>query len=84
MAERFLTERDLFSSFNIPARTAQRWRITGDGPPFIRVGKAAHPVPVKVTRPHGWRNELSGAEPLNWRDRCPHECEAIAGWSRFC
>ncbi len=39
MTERFLTERDLFSTFNIPARTAQRWRVSGDGPPFVRVGK---------------------------------------------
>ena len=39
MNERFFTERDLFLSFKIPPRTAQRWRVTGDGPPFVRIGK---------------------------------------------
>ena len=38
MTELFLTERELSNRFKIPARTAQRWRSTGDGPPFVRLG----------------------------------------------
>jgi predicted DNA-binding transcriptional regulator AlpA len=38
MPETFLTEREFSDRFKIPARTAQRWRSTGDGPPFVRLG----------------------------------------------
>jgi predicted DNA-binding transcriptional regulator AlpA len=38
MTDLFLTERELSNRFKIPARTAQRWRSTGDGPPFVRLG----------------------------------------------
>ncbi len=38
-APAFFTEQGLFARFGISPRTAQRWRTTGDGPPFIRVGK---------------------------------------------
>jgi predicted DNA-binding transcriptional regulator AlpA len=34
----YLTEREFSERFNIPARTVQRWRTTGDGPPFVRLG----------------------------------------------
>ena len=34
----FLTEREFSERFKIPSRTAQRWRSTGDGPPFVRLG----------------------------------------------
>ena len=38
MSDLFLTEREFSAQFKIPARTAQRWRSTGDGPPFVRLG----------------------------------------------
>lgn len=38
MIDVFLTEREFSERFKIPARTAQRWRSTGDGPPFVRLG----------------------------------------------
>ena len=38
MNETFFSERDLFERFGIPSRTAQRWRVTGDGPPYARLG----------------------------------------------
>jgi predicted DNA-binding transcriptional regulator AlpA len=38
MTVEFLTEREFSERFKIPARTAQRWRSTGDGPPFVRLG----------------------------------------------
>jgi predicted DNA-binding transcriptional regulator AlpA len=34
----YLTEREFSERFKIPARTVQRWRSTGDGPPFVRFG----------------------------------------------
>ncbi len=34
----YLTEREFSERFKIPARTVQRWRSTGDGPPFLRLG----------------------------------------------
>lgn len=34
----YLTEREFSERYRIPPRTAQRWRATGDGPPFVRLG----------------------------------------------
>jgi len=33
-----LSERDLRDRYGIPERTSQRWRVTGDGPPYVRLG----------------------------------------------
>jgi hypothetical protein len=35
----FLDEAGLQTEYLIPPRTAQRWRASGDGPPFVRLGK---------------------------------------------
>jgi hypothetical protein len=35
----YLDEEGLFIQYGIPSRTAQRWRSTGDGPRFVRLGK---------------------------------------------
>lgn len=37
-AESYFPERELHERYGIPARTAQRWRVTGDGPPWVRIG----------------------------------------------
>ena len=34
----FLTEADVSDRLKVPSRTLQRWRGTGDGPPFVRLG----------------------------------------------
>jgi len=34
----YLTESDFALRYRVSRRTAQRWRITGDGPPFVRLG----------------------------------------------
>ncbi len=34
----YLTEREFSVRFNIPMRTAERWRRSGDGPPYVRLG----------------------------------------------
>jgi hypothetical protein len=38
-AAEYIDETELRERYLIPPRTAQRWRASGDGPPFIRLGK---------------------------------------------
>ncbi len=38
MVEVYLTEREFSDRFNVPMRTAERWRKSGDGPPHVRLG----------------------------------------------
>jgi predicted DNA-binding transcriptional regulator AlpA len=42
----FLSENDLSKRFGVPIRTLQRWRATGDGPPYTRIGprRVAYPA----------------------------------------
>lgn len=35
----YIDEDEPYERFLIPPRTAQRWRASGDGPPFVRLGK---------------------------------------------
>jgi predicted DNA-binding transcriptional regulator AlpA len=34
----YLTEREFSERYHVSRRTAQRWRATGDGPAFVRLG----------------------------------------------
>jgi predicted DNA-binding transcriptional regulator AlpA len=34
----YLTEEEFSERYNVARRTAARWRVTGEGPPFVRVG----------------------------------------------
>lgn len=34
----YLTECQFCDRFSINPRTAQRWRVSGDGPPWVRLG----------------------------------------------
>jgi len=34
----YLTEREFTSRYHIGKRTAQRWRVTGEGPKWVRLG----------------------------------------------
>lgn len=38
MTCKYLTEQQVSDRFGVSRRTAQRWRISGDGPPFVRLG----------------------------------------------
>jgi hypothetical protein len=38
MSADYLTTYRLCTDYPITARTAERWRTTGDGPPFVRLG----------------------------------------------
>lgn len=35
----YLTEQQFAERYHLGRRTVQRWRITGDGPPFVRLGR---------------------------------------------
>ena len=34
----YLDESEFSERYHVSRRTAQRWRSTGDGPPFVRIG----------------------------------------------
>ena len=36
--DEYITEQGLYARYLIPPRTAQRWRSSGDGPSWIRLG----------------------------------------------
>jgi predicted DNA-binding transcriptional regulator AlpA len=36
--DHYLTEREFSERYHVSGRTAQRWRATGDGPAFVRLG----------------------------------------------
>lgn len=38
MSETYLTEGEFCSRYLVKPRTAQRWRTSGDGPTFVRLG----------------------------------------------
>jgi hypothetical protein len=38
MADLYLTEREFSERYRLAPRTVQRWRTTGDGPAFMRIG----------------------------------------------
>ena len=38
-AAEYIDENGLSERYLIPPRTAQRWRATGGGPPFVRLGR---------------------------------------------
>jgi hypothetical protein len=44
----FYSERQLSDRFNVSCRTLQRWRGTGEGPPFTRLGqrRVVYPAPL--------------------------------------
>lgn len=46
MADLYLTEGNISKRFGIPSRTLQRWRVTGDGPPYTRIGPRRILYPV--------------------------------------
>lgn len=37
-ADIYLTQDDFCSRYHVAPRTAQRWRVTGDGPKWVRLG----------------------------------------------
>jgi predicted DNA-binding transcriptional regulator AlpA len=48
----YLSEVQFCARFGIHRRTAQRWRTTGEGPPFIRLG--ARRVAYRVADAERW------------------------------
>lgn len=37
-AAEYLTQAEVARRYKVSERTIERWRLTGDGPPFVRVG----------------------------------------------
>lgn len=70
MADIYLNERDFSARYQISTRTLQRWRLTGDGAPYVRIGPrrivyllaAAEAWAAARTYPHR-AAELAGAVP---------------------
>ena len=48
----YFTERQFCERYRVSARTAQRWRITGDGPPFVRLGP--HKIVYRLSDAEAW------------------------------
>jgi hypothetical protein len=48
----YLTERQFCGRYRVSARTAQRWRVTGDGPPFVRLGP--HKIVYRLSDAEAW------------------------------
>jgi len=64
----YLDEDALAERYLIPPRTAQRWRTSGGGPPFVRLGKRR--VLYRVADVEAWlaaRTYASRADELSRR-----------------
>ncbi len=48
----FLDEKELARRLSVSRRTLQRWRLTGEGPPFARLGRRRIGYPVGTLE--GW------------------------------
>jgi hypothetical protein len=48
----YLTELEFSRRYRVPVRTAQRWRSTGDGPPFVRLGPRR--IAYRLSDVEGW------------------------------
>jgi helix-turn-helix protein len=55
----YIDEDGLNARYLIPPRTAQRWRATGDGPPFVRLGRRR--VVYRVADIERWLTERTYA-----------------------
>jgi predicted DNA-binding transcriptional regulator AlpA len=52
LSNAYLTERQFCERYCVSARTAQRWRVTGDGPPFVRLGP--HKIVYRLSDTEAW------------------------------
>ena len=48
----YVTEAQFCKIYRVAPRTAQRWRVTGDGPPFVRLGP--HKVVYRFSDTEAW------------------------------
>lgn len=67
MPDLYLNERDFSARYQISTRTLQRWRLTGDGAPYVRCG------PRRILYP------LAAAEAWAAARTYPHRAAELAG-----
>jgi predicted DNA-binding transcriptional regulator AlpA len=48
----YLTERQYCERYHLAPRTAQRWRVTGEGPPWVRLGP--HKIVYRLSDVERW------------------------------
>src|SRR5271166_1357642 len=46
----FLNEREVADLLTVDPRTIQRWRVSGEGPPYVRAGPEAYHIRPKSSR----------------------------------
>ena len=51
---RFLTQREVAELLQVPERTVEDWRLTGNGPPFVKLGRH---VRYEVSELVAWTRE---------------------------
>ena len=51
-ASDYLTEKQFCRRYHVSPRTAQRWLVTGDGPPFVRLGP--HKIVYRLRDAETW------------------------------
>ena len=62
----------------VPARTLEHWRVTGDGPPFLRVGKHCRYARSSVAAWLREREAKNTAEASALRDAQRTPAESLA------
>ena len=70
----YLDEDGLYQRYLIPPRTAQRWRSTGDGPHWIRLGRRR--ILYRVSDVEEWLRERT------YRHRADELARAVATVAR--
>ena len=86
--DEYITEQGLQARYFIPPRTAQRWRSSGDGPSWIRLGRRRILI-ASGTWKNGCASALISIVPMSWRanwrpqrsDACRRQKAALL-WTR--
>lgn len=64
-ATRLLTQRQFAEMLGVTPRSLERWRETGDGPPFLRVGGLVRYAPADVSAWLETRRRTSTSAPAD-------------------
>ena len=67
----YLTEADFAGRYHLGRRTVQRWRQTGDGPPWVRLG--ARRVVYRLSEVEAWASARTYRHRADEISRAPAE-----------